>query len=78
MAWDWRRQFANDETLELGLTKSSTFFSLGEVFEPVGGASLGFLVLLDVPRQFGGDVGDEVAAGSQAMIMTPHAELAVL
>lgn len=60
------------------LTKSATFFSFGEVFEPVSGTSFGFLVLLDVPGQFGGDVSDEVTARSQTMIMAPHAKLTVL
>lgn len=35
-------------------------------------------MLLDVPRQLGGDVGDEVAAGSQTMVVSSHPELAVL
>lgn len=63
---------------QLVLTESATFFSFGEVFEPVGGTSFCFLVLLDVPGQFGGDVSDEETAGSQTMIMAPHAKLTVL
>lgn len=35
-------------------------------------------MLLDVPRQLGGDVGDKVAAGPQTVIVAPHPELAVL
>lgn len=35
-------------------------------------------MLLDVPGKFGGDVGDEVTAGSQTMIMASHAKLTVL
>lgn len=35
-------------------------------------------MLLDVPGKFGGDVGDEETAGSQTMIMAPHAKLTVL
>lgn len=35
-------------------------------------------MLFHVPRQLGGDVGDEVAAGPQTVIVAPHPELAVL
>lgn len=57
---------------------SATFFSFGKVFEAVGGTPLSFLMLLDVPGQFGGDIGDKITAGSQTMIMAPHAKLTVL
>lgn len=60
------------------LTQPPTLLPLGEVLEAVGGAALGLLVLLDVPRQLGGDVGDKVAAGPQTVIVAPHPELAVL
>lgn len=63
---------------KLVLTMSATFFSLGEVFKAVGGTPFGFLMLLDVPGQFGGDIGYKITAGSQTMIMTPHAKLTVL
>lgn len=58
-----------------GLTEAGALLSLGEVFEAIGCASLGFLVLLDVPRQLGGDVGDKVAARSQTVIVSSHPEL---
>lgn len=60
------------------LTQPAALLPLGEVLEAVGGAALGLLVLLDVPRQLGGDVGDEAAAGPQAVVVAPHPELAVL
>lgn len=60
------------------LTKSAALLPLGEVLKAVGGTALGLLVLLDVPRQLGGDVGDETAAGPQAVVVAPHPELAVL
>lgn len=60
------------------LTQPPTLLPLGEVLEAVGGAAFGLLVLLDVPRQLGGDVGDKVAAGPQTVIVAPHPELAVL
>lgn len=60
------------------LTQPPALLPLGEVLEAVGGAALGLLVLLDVPRQLGGDVGDEAAAGPQAVVVAPHPELAVL
>lgn len=60
------------------LTQPPTLLPLGEVSEAVGGAALGLLVLLDVPRKLGGDVGDKVAAGPQTVIVAPHPELAVL
>lgn len=60
------------------LTQPPTLLPLGEVFEAVGGAALGLLVLLDVPRQLGGDVGDKEAAGPQTVVVAPHSELAVL
>lgn len=60
------------------LTESAALLPLGEILEAVGGAALGLLVLLDVPRQLGGDVGDEAAAGPQAVVVAPHPELAVL
>ena len=60
------------------LTQPATLLPLGEVFEAVGGAALRLLVLLDVPGQFGGDVGDKVAAGPQTVIVAPHSELTVL
>lgn len=60
------------------LTESAALLPLGEVLEAVGGAALSLLVLLDVPRQLGGDVGDEAAAGPQAVVVAPHPELAVL
>lgn len=59
-------------------TQPAALLPLGEVLEAVGGAALGLLVLLDVPRQLGGDVGDEAAAGPQAVVVAPHPELAVL
>lgn len=62
----------------LCLTQPSTLLPLGEIFEAVGGTALCLLVLLDVPRQLGGDVSDKEAAGPQAVIVAPHSELAVL
>lgn len=60
------------------LTQPAALFPLGEVLEAVGGAALCLLVLLDVPRQLGGDVGDKEAAAAQTVVVTPHPELAVL
>lgn len=60
------------------LTEPAALLSLGEVFEAIGCTSLGFLVLLDVPRQLRGDVGDKEAAWSQAVIVSSHPELTVL
>lgn len=61
-----------------GLTQPATLLPLGEIFEAIGSAALCLLVLLDVPGQLGGDVGDEEAAGPQAVVVAPHPELAVL
>lgn len=60
------------------LTEAAALLSLGKVFKAVGCTSLGFFVLLDVPRQLGGDVGDKEAAWSQTMIVSSHPELTVL
>lgn len=60
------------------LTQPPTLLPLGEVFEAIGGTALCLLVLLDVPRQLGGDVSDKEAARSQTVIMAPHSEFAVL
>lgn len=62
----------------LFLTQPPTLLPFGEIFEAVGGAALCLFVLLDVPRQLGGDVSDKVAAGPQTVIVAPHSELAVL
>lgn len=51
---------------------------LGEVFEPVGCATFGFLVFLYMPWKLGGDVGDKVAARPEAVVVSPHPELTVL
>lgn len=60
------------------LTQPSTLLPLGEIFEAIGGTALCLLVLLHMPRQLGGDVGDKIAAGPQTVIVAPHSELAVL
>lgn len=60
------------------LTQPPTLLPLGEVSEAVGSTALGLLVLLDVPWQLGGDVGDKVAAGPQTVVVAPHPELTVL
>lgn len=60
------------------LTQPPTLLPFGEIFEAIGGTALCLLVLLDVPRELGGDVGDKVAAGPQTVIVAPHSELAVL
>lgn len=60
------------------LTQSPTFLPLGEIFKAIGGAALCLLVLLDVPRQLGGDVSDKEAARPQTVIVAPHSELALL
>lgn len=60
------------------LTQSPALLPLGEISEAIGGAALSLLVLLDVPWQLGGDVGDEVASGPQTVIVAPHSELTVL
>jgi hypothetical protein len=56
----------------------ATLLPLGEISKAVGGTALRLLVLLDVPGQFGGDVGDKVAAWPQTVVVAPHSELAVL
>lgn len=60
------------------LTEPATHLPLGEVFEAIGGTAFCLFVLLHVPRQLGGDVSDEEAAGPQTVIVAPHSELAVL
>lgn len=60
------------------LTQPPTLLPLGKVLEAIGGTALCLLVLLDVPRQLGGDVSDKVAARPQTVIVAPHSELAVL
>lgn len=62
----------------LFLTQPSTLLPLGEIFETIGGTALCLLVLLDMPRELGGDVSDKIAAGPQTVIVAPHSELAVL
>lgn len=59
-------------------TWSSALLALGEVFEPIGRPPLCFLVLLYMPRQLGGNVGDKVAARPEAVVVSPHPELTVL
>lgn len=60
------------------LTWSATFLPLGEVLEAIGRPALCLLVLLYMPGQLGGDVGDEVAGGPQTVVVPSHSELAVL
>lgn len=60
------------------LTQPPALLPLGEIFEAISGATLCLLMLLDVPRQLGGDVSDEEAARPQTVIVAPHSELAVL
>lgn len=60
------------------LTQPPTLLPLGEVLEAVGGAALCLLMLLDVPRQFGGDVSDKEAARPQTVIVASHSELTLL
>ncbi|KAG8142379.1 hypothetical protein E2320_006304 [Naja naja] len=55
------------DEFKLNKTSPAAFFPLGEVLETVGGSPLSLLVLLHVPRQLGGDVGDEEAAGAKAV-----------
>lgn len=74
----WDLWVKNSNRVIRALTQPPTLLPFGEIFEAIGSAALGLLVLLDVPREFGGDVGDEVAAGPQTVIMAPHSELAVL
>lgn len=60
------------------LTQPPALLPLGEIFEAISGATLCLLMLLDVPRQLGGDVSDKEAARPQTVIVAPHSELAVL
>lgn len=71
-------QKQKDKTQVLFLTQPSTLLPFGEIFEAISGTALCLLVLLDVPRELGGDVSDKVAAGPQTVIVAPHSELAVL
>lgn len=59
-------------------TWSSALLTFGEVLEPVGRPPLRFLVLLYMPGKLGGDVGDEVAARPEAVVVSSHPELTVL
>lgn len=57
---------------------SAAFLTFCEVLEPVSGSALRLLMLFDMPWQLGCDVSNEVAPRPQAMVMSPHPELAVL